>query len=568
MDATVSKLLDMINVAVSSLQSNNIVDGCKQLNAAIIFANKMLKINEDKQHTDQYKKVIDIRDLAIQKYNKYNPSAPINQQLNQTNNHYLTTNTNLTNLTNNNYQQQGPPSSPLNSITSPPQLSPLLSQLTLQEQTKTAFMNSLISPQLRPDLFTGNRKPPQSILLFGPSGTGKTMVTKAAANEAKLSLVNIAPSAVMSKFVGESEQQLKAIFQYCQQFKCIAFFDEIDSMLCKRGEDSESARRVKTEFLQLTDGAQAKHGFLLVGATNRPQDLDDAVKRRFQERIYLGLPTNKERYSVIKENAKHDENSLSNNDFTKLSQLTERYSYLKQLAQKAALNTLKGKDLMINIRINYKSLLKCLGYHYSNNRNDNQKIYDYSLTAQFINLFNWVCFIDLLCCVYQFIEIYIIIIVFCFKIQFSFQFSQIIVQILHEQEAVGELLRVQELLVVVGQESNCIDPTSWNLVQLNRIISNRACLRLREVEHLVHDAVLPAVDLVVHYREAALEQERREFFVELLWLTDGRLKKVVVVHLELRLLLGILLRFCDEHRELVQDHLVLNSQKFSKQIIL
>ncbi|CAL6036644.1 Vacuolar_protein sorting 4b [Hexamita inflata] len=350
MDATVSKLLDMINVAVASLQSSNIVEGCKQLNAAIIFANKMLKINEDKQHTDQYKNVIDIRDLAIQKYNKYNPNAPISQQqFIQTTNHLLTTkNTNQPTNTQQSNQTLNPPSSPLNSITSAPQPSPLLSQLTLQEQTKTAFMNSLISPQLRPDLFTGNRKPPQSILLFGPSGTGKTMVTKAAANEAKLSLVNIAPSAVMSKFVGESEQQLKAIFQYCQQFKCIAFFDEIDSMLCKRGEDSESARRVKTEFLQLTDGAQAKHGFLLVGATNRPQDLDDAVKRRFQERIYLGLPSNKERYSVIKENAKHDENSLTNNDFTKLSLLTERYSYsdLKQLAQKAALNTLKGKDLM------------------------------------------------------------------------------------------------------------------------------------------------------------------------------------------------------------------------------
>lgn len=153
----------------------------------------------------------------------------------------------------------------------------------------------------------------------------------------------------MDKFVGESEKRLRALFKYCAQFRCILFFDEIDALLTKRGaDDSEAARRLKTEFLQLTDGVQANTaGFLLVAATNTPQDLDDAARRRFDERIYLPLPGLAEREAVIRQNLEKDANKLSDREIAALARATERFSFsdLRQLAQKAARNVLRGKDL-------------------------------------------------------------------------------------------------------------------------------------------------------------------------------------------------------------------------------
>ena len=111
-------------------------------------------------------------------------------------------------------------------------------------------MNSLISPVLRPDLFVGNRRAPKSILLAGPSGTGKTFVTKAAANEAGILMITASAGQIMNKFVGESEKQLQALFKEASKQKCILFLDEIDSILTKRSDkDSEVGRRLKTEFL-------------------------------------------------------------------------------------------------------------------------------------------------------------------------------------------------------------------------------------------------------------------------------------------------------------------------------
>lgn len=96
-----------------------------------------------------------------------------------------------------------------------PQAAPLLRGLTLCERAKTAFYDALINPALRPDLFTGNRRPPRAILLFGPAGTGKTFVARAAANEAGLPLVTASAATLMDKFVGESEKRLRALFKYC-----------------------------------------------------------------------------------------------------------------------------------------------------------------------------------------------------------------------------------------------------------------------------------------------------------------------------------------------------------------
>jgi len=238
-----------------------------------------------------------------------------------------------------------------------------------QAAAKEALMNSLILPRLRPDVFTGNRQPPSSILLLGPPGCGKTFIMLAAAEKAGMPMVCLSASSIMSKYVGESEQRLRAFFQYCSalggpQKNCIMFVDEADSILTSRGDsESESARRVKTEFLTLTQGVLsgkyatmssgsqdrsagqgASGGFVLVAATNRPMDLDDAVLRRFDERVLIRLPGVKERKALLAKLLARDKHSLKGRDIDEIAKKTDGYSYndLTQVVKKAAMIPLRA----------------------------------------------------------------------------------------------------------------------------------------------------------------------------------------------------------------------------------
>ena len=152
-------------------------------------------------------------------------------------------------------------------------------------------------------MFTGLREPTRGILLYGPPGNGKTMVAKAVSTACKSTFFNVSASSLMSKWVGDSERLMKHLFGMAAIYSpSIIFIDEIDSMLTARSStENEAARRVKTEFLVQLDGVGSSNGRILVmGATNRPFDLDEAALRRLTKRVYIGLPETEAREAIIK----------------------------------------------------------------------------------------------------------------------------------------------------------------------------------------------------------------------------------------------------------------------------
>jgi SpoVK/Ycf46/Vps4 family AAA+-type ATPase len=178
------------------------------------------------------------------------------------------------------------------------------SEIAGLDYAKKTIKEIIIWPLLRPDIFTGIKRPPKGLLLFGPPGTGKTMIAKAIASEAKARFFNISASSLTSKWIGESEKLARSLFALaCLYQPSVIFIDEIDSILCKRSEnENESSRRLKTEFLVQLDGAGTNQNdaILIIGATNRPQEIDDAVIRRMSKRLYIPLPDYVSRMELIK----------------------------------------------------------------------------------------------------------------------------------------------------------------------------------------------------------------------------------------------------------------------------
>ncbi|XP_026059529.1 spastin-like isoform X1 [Carassius auratus] len=216
-----------------------------------------------------------------------------------------------------------------------------------QELAKQALQEIVILPALRPELFTGLRAPARGLLLFGPPGNGKTMLAKAVAKESNATFFNISAATLTSKYVGEGEKLVRALFAVARELQpSIIFIDEIDSLLCERREgEHDASRRLKTEFLIEFDGVQSggDERVLVMGATNRPQELDEAVLRRFAKRIYVALPTEETRLKLLKNLLSKHRTTLSQKELSQLARRTEGYSGsdLTSLAKDAALGPIR-----------------------------------------------------------------------------------------------------------------------------------------------------------------------------------------------------------------------------------
>lgn len=171
---------------------------------------------------------------------------------------------------------------------------------------KESLQEIVMLPLKRPELFRrGNlTKPTKGVLLFGPPGTGKTMLAKAVATEAGANFINITMSSIASKWFGEGEKYVKALFSLARKIApSVIFIDEVDSMLGKRERpgEHEAMRKIKNEFMSNWDGLRTKDSerVLVLGATNRPFDLDDAVLRRMPRRLLVDLPDAKNRTKIL-----------------------------------------------------------------------------------------------------------------------------------------------------------------------------------------------------------------------------------------------------------------------------
>ena len=165
------------------------------------------------------------------------------------------------------------------------------------EQTKSLLIEAVILPQLVPDFFKGKyRHAWTSVLLVGPPGTGKTMLAKAVATQCRTTFFSISPSSLTSKWRGESEKLVRLLFEMARfSAPSTIFIDEVDALSSRRGdaEEQDATRKVKTELLCQMSGLSSSNEFgqvTVIGATNRPWDLDEAQLRRFEKRVNVGLP--------------------------------------------------------------------------------------------------------------------------------------------------------------------------------------------------------------------------------------------------------------------------------------
>ncbi|MDI3483936.1 MAG: transitional endoplasmic reticulum ATPase [Methanobacteriaceae archaeon] len=159
-------------------------------------------------------------------------------------------------------------------------------------------------PLKRPELFERlGIAPPKGILMYGPPGTGKTLLAKAVANESDAHFIAINGPEIMSKYVGGSEERLREIFEEAEEnAPSIIFIDEIDAIAPKREEvTGEVERRIVAQLLTLLDGLKTRGQVMVIGATNRPDALDPALRRpgRFDREIELGVPDKDERKEIL-----------------------------------------------------------------------------------------------------------------------------------------------------------------------------------------------------------------------------------------------------------------------------
>jgi transitional endoplasmic reticulum ATPase len=234
------------------------------------------------------------------------------------------------------------------------------------EEAKQALREAVEMPLKSPEAFARmGIAPPRGILLYGPPGTGKTLLAKAVANESQANFISIKGPEVMSKWVGESEKAVRAIFKKAKQVApSIVFLDEIDAIAPMRGSgagDSGATERVVNQILTSIDGLESMEGVVVLAATNRPDILDPALLRpgRFDRLVMVGVPDEPTRLQIFKVHTRGM--PLKGVDLAQLARTTQNFTGadIEGLCREAAMGALRKDPDAIEVTMrNFEAALK------------------------------------------------------------------------------------------------------------------------------------------------------------------------------------------------------------------